>query len=40
MEEMKQEVVKIYKQQADEYVQSEILKFQQIKLAELEASFN
>ena len=40
MAEMKEEVVKLYKQQADEYVQSEIVKFQQAKLAELEAEFN
>ena len=37
MEEMKQEVIKLYKQQADEYVQQEIAKFQKIKLEELEA---
>ena len=37
MEEMKQEVLKIYKQQADEYIQSELQKFQQARQAELEA---
>ena len=36
MEEMKQEVVKLYKKEADDYVQAEIQKFQQFKLAELE----
>ena len=36
MEEMKQEVVKLYKKEADDYVQAEIQKFQQLKLAELE----
>ena len=40
MEEMKQEVVRLYKQQADEYVKQEIERFQKAKLEELEADFN
>jgi len=40
MDEMKQEVLRIYKQQADEYVKQEIQKFQKAKLEELEAEFN
>lgn len=39
MEEMKKEVVKMYKDEADRYVQQEIAKFQQQKLAEMEVEF-
>ncbi len=37
MEQMKQEVIKQYKQQADEYVQAEIAKLMKAKTEELEA---